>query len=114
MEHKILKYESKGIRASGYIKPNNAFVILKGSFAIDDTELKDSFLDRPKYAIKRRELIGTGKLKKRIHDYQFTEDVEFDSPSLAAIIIWGCRLNGRKVFGIEEDSQNEIPIDDLI
>lgn len=111
MEQKIHTHISKDIRASGYIKQNNIFVILKGSFAVDDTELKPSFLDRPCYLAKRKELIATGKLKKGNHNYQFTEDVEFNTPSLAAIVIWGSRLNGIKIFGLKDDHEGGIPQD---
>jgi len=100
VEFEIFESESKGIRASGYIKKNNQFVVQKGSFAIDDIHLTASFKERDIYVRTRNKLIQEGKLVKQSFSYQFTEDVEFNSPSLASCIIWGSNLNGRKVFGI--------------
>jgi 5-methylcytosine-specific restriction endonuclease McrA len=104
MQDEVFESESKGIRASGYKKQDNKFVVLKGSFAVDDSELKDSFFDESRtYVEDRQILIATKKLEKKAHSYQFTEDVEFNSPSKAASIIWGCNLNGKKSFGIGEN-----------
>lgn len=107
MEDEIFKSESKGIRASGYKKQDNKFVVLKGSFAVDDLELQESFFDKKRtYAKDRQDLITTKKIEKKAHGYQFTEDVEFNSPSKAASITWGCNLNGKKSFGIGEDIES--------
>ena len=116
MEYEVFEFESKEIRASGYYKKqDNKFVVLKGSFAVDDSELKPCFFGNKKqkrtYAKERQSHIDTKKLEKKAHGYQFTEDVEFNSPSRAASIIGGCNLNGReefringkKVFRIEEN-----------
>jgi len=103
MKHKIYTYIPKNIKASGYREKNNTFVILKGSFAVDDTELHPSFFKRRNNIAKRQELIGTGKLKKVAHLYQFTEDVEFHSPSLAANVISGRQSDGLKDFGIKDE-----------
>jgi len=34
--------------------------------------------------------------------YVFTDDVEFNSPSEAASIVWGSNLNGWLVFGLDD------------
>lgn len=95
--------ESKGVRAAGY-ESGKKFVVLKDSFAVADSRVQASLSEKPKRKRMRAELIATGKL---IADgsgsrYRFTDDVEFNSPSEAASIVWGSNLNGRKVFGIEE------------
>lgn len=105
MEDEIFECESKGIRASGYKKQDNKFVVLKGSFAVDDLELTDSFFSRG-YPEERKRLIATKKLEKKARGYQFTEDVEFNSPSRAASIIWGSNSNGKKSFGIGENIES--------
>jgi hypothetical protein len=105
MEFEIFESESKNVRASGYKKQGNRFIILKGSYAVDDSMLKKSFFGHTKsYESIRNDLINTGKLKKISDKYQFTVDVEFNSPSQAACIVWGCNLNGPKVFGIDENN----------
>ena len=87
----------KGITAFGYYKQDGKFVVLKGSFAVGDSELTDSFFSRG-YPKERQRLIATKKLEKNTRGYQFTEDVEFDFPSPAASIILGNNENGRLKF----------------
>jgi hypothetical protein len=65
MEFEIFESESKNVRASGYKKQGNRFIILKGSYAVDDSMLKKSFFGHTKsYESIRNDLINTGKLKK--------------------------------------------------
>jgi hypothetical protein len=99
----IHESESKSVRASGYEDKNGKFVVLEGSFAVDDSLVQSSLSEKPKRAEIRKSLIQSGKLINSGNKYRFTENVEFNSPSEAASIIWGSNLNGRKVFGIGED-----------
>lgn len=93
--------ESKGVRATG-CESGKKFVVLKGSFAVGDSRVQASLAEKPKRVRMRAELISTGKLIVDGSRYRFADDVEFNSPSEAASIVWGSNLNGRKVFGIEE------------
>jgi len=97
MEYDKFECSSKGITAFGYYKQDGKFVVLKGSLAVGDSELTDSFFSRG-YPEERQRLIATNKLQKRSSDYQFTEDVEFKFPSPAASIILGNNENGRLKF----------------
>jgi len=101
MEYEEYEGKSKGITAFGYYKKDGKFVVLRGSFAVDDSQLKKSFFNDPVYRgypEKRKELIDTKKLEKKAYCYQFTEDVQFDDVSPAASIIWGSNRNGKRDF----------------
>lgn len=100
----IHECESKGVRASGY-ESGNRFVIQKGSFAVGDSRVQTSLGEKPRRVQLRAELIANGKLAPANGHYRFVEDVEFNSPSEAASIVWGSNLNGRKVFGIEGEGE---------
>ena len=97
----IYESESKGVRALGY-SSGKKFVILKGSHAVDDAKVKLSLAEKPMRVTKRNELISKNILVAKDGVYIFTEDVEFNSPSEAASIIWGSNLNGRLVFGLDD------------
>lgn len=101
------KLESKGIEASGYQTQDGKFMVLKGSFAVGDSQLAPEFSKSLKkrykdYKTKRDALIATKKLEKskKSQGYEFTENVEFSSPSQAASIILGSNENGILKFGI--------------
>lgn len=98
---KVHECESKGVRAAGY-ESGKKFVVLKDSFAVGETRVQTSLGEKPKRVRMRADLISTGKLIVDGSRYRFTRNVEFNSPSEAASIVWGSNLNGRKVFGIEE------------
>jgi hypothetical protein len=101
MEYDEYEGKSKGITAFGYYKQDGKFVVLKGSFAVGDSQLKKSFFNDPiyrGYPEKRQEFIDTKKLEEKAYSYQFTEDVEFDDVSPAASIIWGSNRNGKRDF----------------
>ena len=99
----IHESESKSVRAAGYEDEKGKFVVLGGSFAVDDSQIQSSLSEKPKRVDIRKRLIQSGKLVKFGEKYQFTENIVFNSPSEAASIIWGSNLNGRKVFGIGEE-----------
>ncbi|MCP5449263.1 MAG: DUF4357 domain-containing protein [Gammaproteobacteria bacterium] len=97
----IHESESKGVKASGY-SSGDRFIILKGSHAVDDAQVKLSLAEKPARVTKRLELISKNILLKEGSTYVFKEDVEFNSPSEAASIVWGSNLNGRLVFGLDD------------
>ncbi len=99
----IHESESKSVRASGYSNEKGKFIILKGSFAVNDNQVQSSLSEKPKRVPLRKELITTGKMIDRGDKYEFVENVIFNSPSEAASIVWGSNLNGRKVFGLGEE-----------
>ena len=104
MEYDKLKCDLKGITAFGYYKNQDGkeFVVLKDSFAVGDSELSPKFSEGQgrykKYLKIRNKLIATKKLEKKGNRYQFTEDVDFESPSQAISIILGYNENGLKYF----------------
>ena len=111
----IYDSESKGIRAQAR-HDASGFTVLAGSEAVRDSQLQPSFNDKPPRVAKRQQLIRDGQLQLEGNKYIFTRDVLFNSPSEAASIIWGCNLNGRKVFGLDgaappSDSFHHFPIE---
>lgn len=78
---------------------SGSYVILKGSTAIKDIK-KSMPLNAQK---KKQELIHQGKLilKHNEQFYEFTDDVPFNSPSLASCIVSGISTNGKLCFNID-------------
>ncbi len=97
----VYESESKGVKAAGYFS-GKKFIILKGSHAVDDSQVKPSLYEKPARVEKRKDLISKGILAKEGLAYVFNKDVEFNSPSEAASVIWGSNLNGRLVFGLDD------------
>ncbi|MBD1930507.1 MULTISPECIES: DUF4357 domain-containing protein [Cyanophyceae] len=98
-------FETNEIRATGYYENgrNGEFIVEKGSTAVGDMRLGNSFIERPENEGRRylrQKLIQEGKLRSNGDFLIFTEDVPFNSPSQAATIIAGSNQNGLKVFGI--------------
>lgn len=93
--------ESKGVRASGSVRSQH-FVVHAGSYAVGEGQVQHSLGEKPGRLALRQKLIKSGQLIQEGNHYRFTQDIEFNSPSEAASIIWGSNLNGRKVFGIDE------------
>jgi len=94
----IYTYRVHNAEAKMVIK-NDLYVVLKGSTAV--VTVRKSI---PQNAILRREeLIRSGKivLNSYANLYQFQEDIEFQSPSLASCIISGSSTNGPKSFNIK-------------
>ncbi|MBD2318528.1 DUF4357 domain-containing protein [Phormidium tenue] len=107
MKYDKLKCDLKGITAFGYYKNQDRkeFVVLKGSFAVGDSELSPDFREAKKTRYKtylkiRSDLIKAKKLEKKPDGdgYQFAEDVVFKSPSRAISIILGYNENGVDEF----------------
>lgn len=93
--------ESKGVRAYGSFR-SSRFVVHIGSYAVGADQVQPSLGEKPGRLALRQKLIESGQLVQEGSRYRFTQDMEFNSPSEAASIIWGSNLNGRKVFGIDE------------
>lgn len=89
--HEILHCEIKGISAQGYLVPNG-LLVLKGSGAARDE--RPSVEKWPWPRNMREKLLNEGYLSERDDRLEFTEDVEFSSPSAAAAVIHGGHANG--------------------
>jgi hypothetical protein len=104
MKYDKLKCDLKGITAFGYYKNQDGkeFVVLKGSSAVGDSELSPDFSKGQgrykRYLEIRNDLIATKKLEKNPDGYQFTKNVNFESPSQAISIILGYNENGVEEF----------------
>jgi hypothetical protein len=98
----IYDSESKGVRAQLRLD-GRKIVVLAGSRAVGDAQVQHSLGEKPGRVGLRAELIRSGRLAPEGKVYRFAEDVEFNSPSAAASIIWGSNLNGRKVFGLYDE-----------
>lgn len=83
--------KGKGVIAYGYTT-DKGFIVLKGSQAVlNETS---SGLSNKSSHFKRKELIDNTLLKKNKNYYVFAEDIEFNSPSLAASVILGNPTSG--------------------
>ncbi len=83
------------------------FVVLKGSQAVGDGGLGNSFLKRKENEGRRKmrkQLLQEGKLVPDGNNLIFNENVEFNSPSQAATIIAGSNQDGPKVFGLHKNT----------
>ena len=90
-----LAYATKGVEARGY-ESNAGFVILQGSHVVGDAELTPTCTDRVK--AERQTLKDQGILLPAGKAYVFTQDHAFNSPSLAAGIVYGGTANGRTLW----------------
>lgn len=81
----------KGISARGFLS-KNGFVVLKGS-TISKT-VTNSMIDG--YKKKRDHLLSTGIIHEQNGELLFSEDVEFRSPTEAAVIVTGRATSGRQ------------------
>ena len=91
------KYKVHNAEATMIINNNN-YLILKDSTAV--IEIKKSMPSNAQK--KRKELISSGKLVLNSNHnlYVFTENVSFNSPSLASCVISGASTNGWLCFNI--------------
>lgn len=98
----IYTFKIHDVKASAQYS-GNSFIVLKGSAAVGDDGLGESFLYRNENEGRRKlraKLLQEGKLIISGHNLTFTEDVKFNSPSQAATIIAGSNQDGPKVFGL--------------
>lgn len=107
-ENPRLECHIKGLVAYGR-RSSGGFVVYKDSQAVLD--LRGSAGNRAKSA--RNELIDSGSWLREPDCYRFTRDVEFSSPSLAAVAVCGGNTNGlqawkdrqgRTLKALEEDA----------
>ena len=86
----LLYLDSKGIKATGYEDPKG-FVVCKGSQV-----LKEEQATIHQYmSTQRKDLLEQGVLADDGHNYVFTQEQPFGSPSTAAGVILGRTANGR-------------------
>ncbi|MDB5346258.1 MAG: hypothetical protein JWP89_4635 [Schlesneria sp.] len=83
---RIRGLEARGKRTSG------GFVVLKGSMAV--LEERQSTENYPYVVADRKKLISDKVLIQHDSALSFTKDVEFSSPSAAAVVIHGGSANG--------------------
>lgn len=81
----------KDITASGYLTPNG-IVVLAGSRAV--LQERSSAKNYPGVLTQRRKLIEENDLVSNDGALVFSKDIEFSSPSAAAVVIHGGSANG--------------------
>lgn len=87
----ILLCRIKGSEARGQ-RTANGFVVLHGSTAV--LEERPSAESYPYVLVQRKQLIANGTLRETGGFLMFTKDVEFTSPSAAAVVVHGGNANG--------------------
>jgi len=87
----VLTCTCKGAEAKGQ-RTANGFVIFNGSTAV--LEERPSSESYPYVVAQRKELIANGTLVEKEGLLLFTKDVEFSSPSAAAVVVRGGSANG--------------------
>lgn len=87
----VLYCTCKGAEARGQ-RTANGFVIFQGSTAV--LAERPSSGSYPYVIAQRKELIANGTLIKKNDLLVFTKDVEFSSPSAAAVVVRGGSANG--------------------
>jgi hypothetical protein len=87
----ILLCRNKGAEARGQ-RTVSGFVVFRGSTAV--LEERPSAGDYPTVLAQRKQLIADGILVQKDQFFVFTKDVEFSSPSAAAVVIHGGSANG--------------------
>jgi hypothetical protein len=87
----VLSASMKGALARGQ-RTANGFVVFKGSTAV--LEERKSTENYPYVVVQRKQLIADGTLIEKDGFLVFTKDVEFSSPSAAAVVIHGGSANG--------------------
>lgn len=87
----ILYCRIKGLEAKGY-RTAGGFVVLQGSMAV--LEDRQSTENYPYVTASRRQLVADETLIENNGAFVFTKDVEFSSPSAAAVVIHGGSANG--------------------
>ena len=95
IESPIFQLESVGVKATAQLR-GDQFVVFKGSQA--RVEVVDSYETgvTTTYKLLRSTLIDQGKLQLVGSMYEFTEDVAFDTPTPAAIVVLGRNDGGPK------------------
>jgi len=87
----VLFCRIKGAEARGQ-RTANGFVVFHGSSAV--LEERPSVESYPYLVVQRKQLLADGTLVEKSGFLFFTKDVEFSSPSAAAVVIHGGSANG--------------------
>lgn len=90
-EAALLTCSIKGVTAHGYLTPDG-LVVLKGPQAVLD--VRPSAHKYPGVLVQRNALLEKGELRPVDGVLVFQRDVEFSSPSAAAVVIHGGNANG--------------------
>jgi len=90
-ESGLLYCKIKGLVATGSLHPNG-FIVFKGSEAVQHE--RESAHEYPYVIALRERLKKDGTLELKNDKYIFIKDVEFSSPSAAAVVIHGGSANG--------------------
>ena len=90
-QRELLTCRIKDISASGYLTPNG-IVVLSDSQAV--LQERESAKNYPGVLSQRNKLIEDNDLVVQGEKLVFTKDVEFSSPSAAAVVIHGGSANG--------------------
>lgn len=90
-KQQVLTCSIKGVTARGYLTPNG-MVVLKGSQAV--LKERASAKNYPTVLAQRNKLITNSSLVESNGAYVFQKDVEFSSPSAAAVVVHGGNANG--------------------
>ncbi len=94
----VLFCRIKGAEARGQ-RAANGFVVFHGSTAV--LEDRPSAEDYPWTLVQRKQLTTDGTLVEKSGFLTFTKDVEFSSPSAAAVVIHGGSANGLTAWKTE-------------
>ena len=94
----VLLCRIKGAEARGQ-RSANGFVVFQGSTAV--LEERPSAESYPYVVAQRKQLIADGTLVEKSGFRIFTKDVEFSSPSAAAVVIHGGSANGLTAWKTE-------------
>lgn len=90
-QREFLVCKIKNISASAYLTPNG-IVVISGSQAV--LQERGSAKNYPAVLAQRKKLIEDRDLVVQDGQFVFTKDVEFSSPSAAAVVIHGGNANG--------------------
>lgn len=90
-KHEEMHCDIKNVKAKGHPVPNG-FLVLKGSEAVSKERPSVEKWPWPKNM--RQKFLEEGVLVDRGDKLEFTDDVEFSSPSAAAAVIHGGHANG--------------------
>ena len=90
-KREILTCKIKDITSTGYLTPNG-IVVLAGSEAV--LRERDSAKKYPAVLNQRNRLIEDKEIIEKEGRLIFTKDIEFSSPSAAAVVVHGGNANG--------------------
>lgn len=95
----MFELAGKGAVARGF-QSDNGFTVTAGSTATKT--LSNAFKARPWGTNLRKQLVDSGVLEDVGTTMRFTQNYELDSPSAAAVVVYGNPMNGRDVWKTSE------------